>query len=43
VCDELTLIPVEQIEKVLPAAFNQDIPTAPPAERNEPLATATAS
>jgi predicted ATP-dependent protease len=25
-CDELTVIPVERIEEVLPAAFNQDAP-----------------
>ncbi|SPP65369.1 hypothetical protein [Nitrospira lenta] len=41
--DELTVIPVERIEEILPAAFNQDIPTAPSAEPNEPLATSTAS
>jgi ATP-dependent Lon protease len=34
--NELAVTPVERIEEVLPAAFNQDIPTAPPAERNEP-------
>ncbi len=39
--DELTVIPVERIEEVLPAAFNQD--TAPSPERREPLASATAS
>ncbi len=38
--DELKFILVERIEEVLPAAFNQD---APPAERDEPLATLTAS
>ncbi|HSA61636.1 MAG TPA: endopeptidase La [Nitrospiraceae bacterium] len=41
--DELKFILVERIEEVLPAAFNQDAPTAPPAERDEPLATSTAS
>jgi ATP-dependent Lon protease len=41
--DQLTFIPVERIEEVLPAAFNQDIPAAPPAERDEPLATSTIS
>ncbi|TKB84722.1 MAG: endopeptidase La [Nitrospira sp.] len=41
--DQLTFIPVERIEEVLPAAFNQDIPAAPPAERDEPLATSTVS
>lgn len=41
--DEFTIILVERIEEVLLAAFNQDIPTAPPAERDEPLATSTAS
>jgi len=41
--DELTFILVERIEEVLPAAFNQDAPTIPPAERDEPLATSTAS
>jgi ATP-dependent Lon protease len=41
--DELTFILVERIEEVLPAAFNQDAPTSPPAERDEPLATSTAS
>ena len=39
--DELTVIPVERIEEVLPAAFNQD--PAPSSERGEPLASATAS
>jgi len=39
--DELTVIPVERIEQVLPAAFNQDTPPSP--ERGEPLATSTAS
>jgi len=28
--DELTVIPVERIEEILPAAFNQDSPSAPP-------------
>ena len=37
--DELTFIPVERIEDVLPAAFNHD--TAAAAERDEPLATTT--
>jgi hypothetical protein len=41
--DELATIPLAQIEEVLPAAFNQNIPTVPPAERDEPLATATAA
>jgi ATP-dependent Lon protease len=41
--DELTFILVERIEEVLPAAFNQDAPASPPAERDEPLATSTAS
>ena len=41
--DELTVIPVERIEEVLPAAFNQDSPAASTAERDEPLATSTAS
>ena len=41
--DELKFILVERIEEVLPAAFNQDAPTSPPAERDEPLATSTAS
>ena len=41
--DELTFILVERIEEVLPAAFNQDATTVPPAERDEPLATSTAS
>ena len=39
--DELTVIPVERIEEVLPAAFNQDPASSP--ERGEPLASATAS
>jgi ATP-dependent Lon protease len=39
--DELTFILVERIEEVLPAAFNHDI--ASPVERDEPLATSTAS
>ncbi len=39
--DELKFILAERIEDVLPAAFNQDAPTAPPAERDEPLATST--
>ena len=41
--DKLTVIPVERIEEVLPAAFNQDSPAASTAERDEPLATSTAS
>jgi ATP-dependent Lon protease len=41
--DELTFILVERIEEVLPAAFNQDAPTSPPAKRDEPLATSSAS
>lgn len=39
--DELTILPVERIEEVLPAAFNQDSPSA--AERPEPVTTASAS
>lgn len=39
--DELKFILAERIEDVLPAAFNQDAPTAPRAERDEPLATST--
>lgn len=39
--DELTIIPVERIEEVLPAAFNQD--AASSTEKQEPLATSTAS
>jgi ATP-dependent Lon protease len=41
--EELTFILAERIEEVLPAAFNQDASTTPPAERDEPLATSTAS
>ncbi len=41
--DELTFILVERIEEVLLAAFNQDALPTPPAERDEPLATSTAS
>ena len=41
--DELTFILVERIEEVLPAAFNQDAPAPARAERDEPLATSTAS
>jgi len=41
--DELTFILVERIEEVLPAAFNQDAPPSPPAERDEPLSTSIAS
>lgn len=40
--EELKFILVERIEEVLPAAFNQDASTTPPAERDEPLATSTA-
>jgi ATP-dependent Lon protease len=32
--DQLTFILAEQIEEILPAAYNQDVPAAPPAERN---------
>ncbi len=39
--DELTVIPVERIEEVLPAAFNQDAVSSP--EKHEPLTTSTAS
>ena len=38
--DELTVIPVERIEEVLPAAFNHD---ANSAEKHEPVATSIAS
>ena len=41
--NELTFIPVERIEEVLPAAFNQNIPTAPPAEGDELLAASATS
>ncbi|HSN03854.1 MAG TPA: S16 family serine protease, partial [Nitrospira sp.] len=41
--DELTFILVERIEEVLPAAFNKDAPASKGAERDEPLATSTAS
>ncbi len=41
--NELTFIPAERIEEVLPAAFNQDTPAPERAERDEPLATSTAS
>jgi ATP-dependent Lon protease len=41
--NELTFILAERIEEVLPAAFNQDAPASQPAERDEPLATSTAS
>ncbi|HEX5647111.1 MAG TPA: endopeptidase La [Nitrospira sp.] len=41
--EELTFILVERIEEVLPAAFNQDSSTTTPTERDEPLATSTAS
>lgn len=30
-------------EEILQAAFNQEVPIASPAERDEPLATSTAS
>ena len=40
--DQLTFILVERIEEVLPAAFNQDGPTTPPSERDEPVATSLA-
>jgi len=39
--EELTFILAERIEEVLPAAFNQDPSTTPPAKRDEPLATST--
>ena len=39
--DELTILPVERIEEVLPAAFNQD--GVNPIERHEPLTTSSAS
>ncbi len=39
--DELTVIPVDRIEEVLPAAFNQDAASQP--EKHEPLTTSTAS
>ena len=41
--NELTFILAERIEEVLPAAFNQDTPASARAERDEPLATSTAS
>ena len=41
--NELTFILAERIEEVLPAAFNQDAPATARAERDEPLATSTAS
>lgn len=41
--NELTFILAERIEEVLPAAFNQDAPPSARAERDEPLATSTAS
>ncbi|TKB72592.1 MAG: hypothetical protein E8D46_13375 [Nitrospira sp.] len=41
--NELTFILAERIEEVLPAAFNQDAPAQMRAERDEPLATSTAS
>ncbi|HNN41024.1 MAG TPA: endopeptidase La [Nitrospira sp.] len=39
--EELTILPVERIEEVLPAAFNQDATS--PAERHEPVTTSSAS
>lgn len=39
--DELTILPVERIEDVLPAAFNQDSRST--AERPEPVTTSSAS
>ena len=39
--DELTVIPVDRIEEVLPAAFNQDAASQP--EKHESLTTSTAS
>lgn len=39
--DELTILPVERIEEVLPAAFNQDSRST--AERPEPVTTSSAS
>ncbi|MCS6328832.1 MAG: endopeptidase La [Nitrospira sp.] len=39
--DELTILPVERIEEVLPAAFNQDSRSS--AERPEPVTTSRAS
>ncbi|MDP3596732.1 MAG: endopeptidase La, partial [Nitrospirota bacterium] len=41
--NELTFILAERIEEVLPAAFNQDATSSETAERDEPLATSTAS
>jgi ATP-dependent Lon protease len=41
--NDLTFILAERIEEVLPAAFNQDAPASARAERDEPLATSTAS
>ncbi len=41
--DELKFILVERIEEVLPAAFNQEVPASTGTERDEPLATSTAS
>lgn len=41
--DQLTVILVEQIEEVPLAAVNQDIPSAPLAERDELFARSTAS
>jgi len=34
--DEFTAITAKGIEELLPASFNRDIPTALPAERDEP-------
>ncbi|HNO34847.1 MAG TPA: endopeptidase La, partial [Nitrospira sp.] len=39
--EELTILPVERIEEVLPAAFNQDATS--PSERHEPVTTSSAS
>ncbi|MBS0169040.1 MAG: endopeptidase La [Nitrospira sp.] len=39
--DELTILPVERIEEVLPAAFNQDVSSAP--AHHEPVTTSRAS
>jgi ATP-dependent Lon protease len=39
--DELTILPVERIEDVLPAAFNQDSRST--AERPEPVTTSSVS
>ena len=37
--EELTFILAERIEEVLPVAFNKDVPTIRPDERDEPLAS----